>query len=71
MVRHGRLRLRAGSTSSRISDQNYGQRSSYSSRLWSDHPGEMVQVYLNKGRTAGKHILSILTRFVPERRARS
>jgi len=34
--------------------------STYYSRLWSEHPGEMVQVYLNKGRTAGKHIFSIL-----------
>jgi len=46
-------------------DQSYERAlRTYYSRLWSDHPGEMAQVYLNKGRTAGKHIFSVL-RFRP------
>jgi hypothetical protein len=32
----------------------------YYSRLWSEHPSEMRQVYADKGRTAGKHMFSII-----------
>jgi len=42
-------------------DRSYEQALlTYYSRLWSEHPGEMARVYADKGRTAGKHMLSII-----------